>query len=68
MTTPARMPTSLVILLVLVGLGVISNFVSGAIVSAVLGAALVVGLIAGNDGVRSSCKVSPPSRSRGTRS
>lgn len=52
MTTPARMPTSLVILLVLLGLGVISNFVSGAIVSAILGAALVVGLIAGNDGVR----------------
>jgi hypothetical protein len=52
MSTRVRMPASFSVLLVLLGLGVVSNAITGALVSAGIGAALLVGLIVGNDGVR----------------
>lgn len=47
-----RMPVTLMILLGLLGLGVLSNLVAGALLSAAIGGALLFGLIIGNDGVR----------------
>ncbi len=46
------MPPTLMVLVALLGLGVVLNLVDGFIVSAVLGGALLFGLVAGNDGVR----------------
>lgn len=50
--TPKRMPVTLMILLGLLGLGVLSNVLTGALLSAAIGGALLFGLIIGNDGVR----------------
>lgn len=46
------MPGILVALLLLMGLGVVANLVNGFVLSAVMGGALVFGVIIGNNGVR----------------
>lgn len=50
--TSKRMPATLMVVVGLLGLGVLSNIVAGALVSAAIGGALLFGLIVGNDGVR----------------
>ena len=52
MSTPARMPTSLAIILCLLGLGAILNLIRLDVVSAAFGVAMIGGLLVGNDGVR----------------
>jgi len=46
------MPVSLKVLVCLLSLGVLANLVDGSILSAAFGAAMVVGLCVGNNGVR----------------
>jgi predicted MFS family arabinose efflux permease len=46
------MPGTLLVLVCLQGLGVLLNAVSGALLAAGIGAALLVGILVGNDGVR----------------
>jgi hypothetical protein len=46
------MPGKLLIVVVLMSIGVMLNLFTGAILSAVIGGALVLGVLVGNDGVR----------------
>jgi hypothetical protein len=47
-----QMPGLLVALVGLMGLGVVLNLVSGSIFSAIIGAALIFGVLVGNNGIR----------------
>jgi hypothetical protein len=47
-----QMPGLLVALVGLMGLGVVLNLVSGAILSAIIGGALIFGVLVGNNGIR----------------
>lgn len=46
------MPGTLLVLVILQGLGVVLNAVSGGLLAAAIGGALLVGILVGNDGVR----------------
>jgi hypothetical protein len=46
------MPGKLMVLVFLMGIGVLVNLLTGALFSAAIGVALVVGVLVGNDGVR----------------
>lgn len=46
------MPVTLMVLVCLQGLGVLLNLLSGALLAAGIGGALLVGIMVGNDGVR----------------